>query len=86
MKTVVRQRWLESERGWGSRPDGSSYHLNMNDREAYIEEYWDRQPDSTPDEYSRPEGKPTLVDVDKKLYKEIKKSKNGVRKWRHEGH
>ena len=83
---VVKQSWLETERGGGQRPDGCSYHLNVADRDAYVKEYWNRQPDSTPDEYSRPAGEPILVDVDKKLYKKIEKSKNGVRKWHHEGY
>ena len=32
---VVVQKWEESERGWGTRPDGFSLHLT----EAYIQAF-----------------------------------------------
>jgi hypothetical protein len=56
----------------------SSLHLTRKDRDEYIKEYWDKMPDEVPDEYSRPEGEPTVVDVDLKTYNKIKKSKNGI--------
>jgi hypothetical protein len=40
MATVVMQRWYESERGWGQRPDGCSLHLTEQDRAAYCKKYW----------------------------------------------
>lgn len=79
--TVFRQFWLESERGWGQRPDGYSLHLTDNDRKQYIEEYWQRMPDEVPDEYSRPEGSPERIVVDESLYAQVKASKNGLRFW-----
>ncbi len=36
---VVVQKWEETERGWGVRPDGFSLHLTDADRSAYIGEY-----------------------------------------------
>lgn len=80
--TVVRQEWLESERGWGIRPDGYSLHVSEADRVAFIREYWDRMPDHVPDEYSRPCGNPELVDIDEALYDELKTSRNGIRRYR----
>ena len=76
--TVIRQNWLESERGWGQRPDGYTLHLTTSDRDAYVRAYWDRMPDEVPDEYSRPDGQPILVDVDKATYELVKASKNGM--------
>lgn len=76
--SVVRQDWLESERGWGCRPDGYTLHLTKSDRDAFVKAYWDRMPDEVPDEYSRPEGQPTLVDVDEATYEKVKASKNGM--------
>lgn len=75
---VVRVNWTESERGWGERPDGYSFHLTKEDAEAYIKEYWDKMPKEVPDEYSKP-GEPLLSQVNAKTFRKIKKSKNGVR-------
>ncbi len=79
---VLRQDWLESERGWGQRPDGYSLHLTESDRQRYVTEYWGRMPDEVPDEYSRPDGSPVRIDVDELLYAQVKASKNGLRFWR----
>lgn len=80
-KTVVCQKWEESERGWGTRPDGYSLHLTDADRKQFIQDYSDELPDEAPDEYSRPDGTAYLVDVDEKTYKNVKKSKNGLREF-----
>lgn len=63
-KTLWRQNWLESERGWGIRPDGYSLHTTRGDVDAYIAQYWDGMPDTVPDEYSRPDGEPYQVEVE----------------------
>lgn len=89
VRTVVCQEWLESERGWGCRPDGASLHLTNADLDAYVKEYWEREKQfnpsgAVPDEYSRPDGSPRLIEVDAKTYNAVKKSKNGVRLWQHE--
>lgn len=82
VSTVVFQRWEESERGWGTRPDGYSLHLTKEDREAFIQEYWDRQPKGeVPDEYSRPEGEPYFADIGPDLFTKLSNSKNGI--WEH---
>lgn len=75
---VVVQKWEESERGWGTRPDGYSLHLADADRKAFIKEYWDRMPDAAPDEYSRPDGTPYKAEVDAETYAKVKASKNGI--------
>ncbi|MDO8600300.1 MAG: hypothetical protein Q7R73_01605 [bacterium] len=81
-RTVVVQKWEESERGWGTRPDGYSLHLSDADRKIYIKEYWDSMPDTAPDEYSRPDGTPYPCDVDEEIYEEVKKSTNGIRSFK----
>jgi hypothetical protein len=78
-RPVVKQLWEESERGWGTRPDGYSLHLSESDRVQFIRDYWNRMPQTVPSDYSRPYGGPFIVDVNKKLYREIEKSKNGLR-------
>lgn len=76
---VIVQKWEESERGWGSRPDGFSIHLTESDREAFIKHYWANMPDSVPDEYSRPDGKPYKALVDKETFIKVKEGLNGIR-------
>ena len=83
---VVLVEWLESERGWGVRPDGASLHLTNDDYETYVKEYWNKMPDEVPDEYSRPATSPKIIDVDDEIYNKIKRSKNGIRLWEHEYH
>lgn len=77
--TVVCQKWEESERGWGNRPDGYSLHLNDADRLAFIKSYWDRMPKESPDEYSRPCGTPYSCDVEPATFNKVVGSKNGIR-------
>lgn len=56
---VLVQTWSESERGWGTRPDGLSIHFSEEQRLKYIDEHWERYKemygDKTPDEYDRPD-------------------------------
>jgi hypothetical protein len=78
---VVCQKWEESERGWGTRPDGYSLHLSFADLKIFINEYWDGMPDEVPDEYSRPDGTPYRCLVDKKIYEEIKAKAKNHGKW-----
>lgn len=78
------QKWEESERGWGTRPDGYTLHSKQEDITKFITEMRARemagQPDGyIPDEYSRPCGNPYEVEIaDEKLVGKVKKSKNGV--------
>ena len=81
-RLVVRQEWIESERGWGIRPDGCSLHLSIEDCRVFIENYWKGMPKEVPDEYSRPEGKPKPYSIPEATYKKLEKNKqeggNGV--------
>jgi len=79
---VICQKWEESERGWGTRPDGYSLHLTDEDRQAYIKGYWAGMPEEVPDEYSRPDGTPYHCRVDEETFKEVEASKNGIRRFR----
>lgn len=54
MGEVWVMEWEESERGWGTRPDGVSLHKSKADCDAYVKKYWEGMPDRAPDEYSRP--------------------------------
>jgi hypothetical protein len=76
-RTVVCQLWEESERGWGARPDGYTLHLTEADRRAFIADYWARQPREVPDEYSRPSGMPTVLDVNDEVYGQVRAGRFG---------
>lgn len=82
LRPVVYVSWEESERGWGIRPDGCSLHLTEEDFRKYEKWYWESMEetygDKAPDEYSRPAGRPVTAYASKKLYEEIKKSKDGL--------
>ncbi|MDP3770654.1 MAG: hypothetical protein U1A25_03145 [Candidatus Sungbacteria bacterium] len=77
--TVICQKWLESERGWGTRPDGYSLHLTEADREWFIGLYWEKMPDRAPDEYSRPDGKPYECSVSEEIFANVSAAKQGIR-------
>ena len=78
-KKVVVQKWKESEKGWGVRPDGYSLHLTDQDREAYEKAYWDSMPDEIQDEHSRTCGTPYMAEVDDETFTKVKESANGIR-------
>ncbi len=78
LKNILLVEWEESERDWGTRPDGYSLHLTSTDADKYIKNYWDNMPDETPDEYSRPIGS-KLVLVSGNLYSHIEKREYGLR-------
>lgn len=72
MKKLYAMPWLESESGWGTRPDGYSFHASLEECDQFIKEYWDKQPAQCPAEYSRPNAKtPILVDVSDSLHQYV---------------
>ena len=80
MPMVIVQKWEESERGWGVRPDGYSIHRSMEALGKYLKNYWDSMPDEAPDEYSRPSGKPYPADVDLGSFENLD-NRDGIRYW-----
>lgn len=79
-KRVWCQGWEESERGWGTRPDGYSLHLTQEDVKLYIKAYADSLPPEVPDEYSRPAGSPYETFVSASTYRRIQRATgHGIR-------
>jgi hypothetical protein len=83
---LIKETWTESEAGWGCRPDGFSLHISKEDCTKYVKAYWDRMPPrvngAAPHEYTHEDGNLQVVQVSKKLYDQVKKSKSfGVRYW-----
>lgn len=65
-------QWEESERGWGCRPDGYSFHRNPEEARKFIKDYEDKLPKhEVPDEYSRTVGDPKLIEVSQELYNHV---------------
>jgi hypothetical protein len=64
MIKVIVQKWEESERGWGTRPDGYSIHRTEEERQKYVDAYWKEMPDRAPAEYSRPCGTPYEAEIE----------------------
>lgn len=75
---VFRQEWVESERGFGVRPDGYSLHVSLENVAAFVKDYNATLPEEVPDEYSRPYGSPATMEVSAEKFAEIQKSKNGI--------
>lgn len=71
---VICQKWEESEKGWGTRPDGFSLHLSLEGLRKFIKDYWDGMPDEAPDEYSRPDGTPYPLGVSDEVLAQIEEA------------
>lgn len=82
---VVVQKWEESERGWGTRPDGWTMHLTEADRAAFVDWYYKEHHTSAsaPDEYTRTDGAPFIIDVDQTTYDNlaVAKKNNNLGVW-----
>jgi hypothetical protein len=78
MNKIIMQLWEESERGFGSRPDGCSFHIDSNERKRFVDEiYKSRECEvEIPDEYDRIVGDEIEVFVDDKLFNVIKDKKS----------
>ena len=77
MNKVILQIWEESERGFGSRLDGCSIHLDSNERNNYINMiYTNRESNTIPDEYDRIVGDGIEVFIEDSLFNIIKKDKS----------
>lgn len=78
------QRWEESERGWGTRPDGYTLHIDREHIRLFEKTLRDREQEGNlngevPDEYSRPCGLPFQTDIsDPDLLGEIAFSEHGI--------
>ena len=75
MPQALCQQWEESERGWGTRPDGFTLHLDTATHTRFVKAFLDRQRnllgEKTPDEYTRQMGSPYSVEVDEDVYQKL---------------
>ena len=75
---AICQKREETERGWGTRPDGFSLHVSHDALARYIKEYWSTMPKAVPYEYSRPDGTPYEVGVSDEVFARIEASGDGI--------
>ena len=78
MNKVILQIWEESERGWGTRPDGCSMHIDLKERENYIQSIYDsrKSDESIPDEYERIVGEGVEAFIEDALFELVQKDKS----------
>jgi hypothetical protein len=78
MNKVILQIWEESERGWGTRPDGCSMHIDLKERENYIQSIYDsrKSDESIPHEYDRIVGEGVEAFIEDALYTLVVKDKS----------
>jgi len=88
--TVIGQNWEESERGWGTRPDGFTLHLTEADHKQFVinylakqKEYFDEAlgPGITPSEYTRTYGSPKQITVNDITYQALARVKDEFGIW-----
>jgi hypothetical protein len=80
MKKVFAQIWEESELGQGIKEDGVSLHLTSEDAVIFIKSvYKDRENTEVPNSYERVVGGLIEIKISNSLYKELCKSKIGLR-------
>lgn len=61
--------WTEFERGWGSRPDGYSFHASIEEYETFWNAILEARGPIAPNEYSQPNtDHPQLVMVSESLF------------------
>ena len=75
MNKVILQLWEESERGWGTRPDGCSLHIDLKSQSEFIKESYKDRGDDVPDEYERVVGDPIEAFLDDALFSIVERDK-----------
>lgn len=68
--------WTEFEKGWGSRPDGWTFHPSLVAAKSFVSKYINDcearvNKGQVPHEYSRPDGEPRLVEVSQELHDKV---------------
>ena len=76
MNKVSLQIWEESERGFGSRPDGCSIHINSETRVEYINYIYGSRGDLVPNIYDRIIGPELEGFIDDELFKKLNEEKS----------
>lgn len=78
MNKVILQIWEEAGRGYGTRPDGCSMHIDLKERENYIQSIYDSRDSGTsiPDEYDRIVGEGVEAFIEDGLFEIVQRDKS----------
>ena len=76
MNKVILQLWEESERGFGTRPDGCSIHIDSDNRNNYIKSIYDSRKDEVPNIYDKIIGSELEAFIDDELFKKLNEEKS----------
>jgi len=76
MNKVILQLWEESERGFGTRPDGCSIHIDSDNRNNYIKSIYDSRKDEVPNTYDKIIGSELEAFIDDELFKKLNEEKS----------
>lgn len=75
MNKISMQLWEESERGFGTRPDGCSLHVDSSELSRYVDSVYEQRLGlEVPNEYERVLGCEILAFVDDSIFGKIKES------------
>jgi hypothetical protein len=72
------QDWDEFERGWGSRPDGYTLHLSVEDHAEFVKGFYAGRGGAgkaVPDEYSAVSGSARAIEVNSRIWRRLKKQR-----------
>ena len=77
MNKIILQLWEESERGWGTRPDGCSIHTDIDERKKFLNKIYQKRENDiqVPDEYDRIVGEEIEAFVDDSIYQKVIENK-----------
>jgi hypothetical protein len=76
MNKVVLQLWEESEKGFGTRPDGCSIHIDLYNRNNYIRYIYGSRGDIVPETYDKIIGSELEAFIDDELFKKLNVEKS----------
>jgi hypothetical protein len=74
MNKCILQIWEESERDWGTRPDGCSLHLTEDEHTLYLDSIYSDRGDIVPHEYERVVGEPVVCFVSDTIFEKLQES------------
>ena len=77
---AICQKWVEYSANGERKPDGYTIHLSVEERAAYIDNYWKELEKPTPLVHSAPYGTPYLIEIDPEMAERIKIRGHG--QWR----
>jgi hypothetical protein len=76
MNKCVFQFWEESDKNKGVTPDGCSIHIDLDERERFLNDFYNRLSNKVPNEYERILGKEIYCFVSDEIYDRLVEKKS----------